>query len=519
MGKKASFLPHGDIDKYLCCNADESEPGTFKDRELIHRNPHQLIEGVLVGAYAAGANQAFIYIRGEYEEQADILDAALTEAYARGYAGERILKSDFSCTLVVHRGAGAYICGEETALLDSLEGKRGNPRLKPPFPANQGLYQGPDADQQRGDALQRPAHRRERRRLVQAIRDRALAGHEGRLGLRQRAAPRQLRDRARHPRAGDHLRPGGRPAGGAAREGLVPGRLVGPGPDRGAPRPALRLRAHGRGRLDAGLGGDHRDRRLRADRVRRAAPGGVLPARVVRQVRPVPGGDELDREDAGAHRPGRGDADGPRGDGGRAGQHHRQLPVPAGRLDGDAGRLDDQALPGGVRGAYRSRRRVCRSSPCRTRPRDAGPRLDHVFDRRPRGARARGRMAPRRGEARRRRDPVLLLRAEARSARGRVPHVHGRGGGDPEAADLVLDAGQGRDGRPHPDRPREARAERGGRVPAREPPARLPGVRQGWRVPAPGHLLRLGAGPQPLRRGEAELPQADRALAPDRDRP
>jgi NADH-quinone oxidoreductase subunit F len=143
MGKKASFLPHGDIDKYLCCNADESEPGTFKDRELIHRNPHQLLEGVLIGAYAAGANHAFVYIRGEYEEQADILDAALTEAYSRGYAGERILGSDFTCNLVVHRGAGAYICGEETALLDSLEGKRGNPRLKPPFPANQGLYQGP----------------------------------------------------------------------------------------------------------------------------------------------------------------------------------------------------------------------------------------------------------------------------------------------------------------------------------------------------------------------------------------
>jgi NADH-quinone oxidoreductase subunit F len=143
MGKKASFLPHGEMDKYLCCNADESEPGTFKDRELIHRNPHQLLEGVLIGAYAAGANHAFIYIRGEYEEQADILDAALTEAYSRGYVGERILDSGFSCSLVVHRGAGAYICGEETALLDSLEGNRGNPRLKPPFPANQGLYQGP----------------------------------------------------------------------------------------------------------------------------------------------------------------------------------------------------------------------------------------------------------------------------------------------------------------------------------------------------------------------------------------
>src|SRR3954452_8862991 len=143
MGKKASFLPRGDIEKYLCCNADESEPGTFKDRELMHKNPHQLIEGIIIGAYAAGASRAFIYIRGEYEEEADILDAAVSEAYSRGFLGERILRSGFSLSLVVHRGAGAYICGEETALLDSLEGKRGNPRLKPPFPANQGLYQGP----------------------------------------------------------------------------------------------------------------------------------------------------------------------------------------------------------------------------------------------------------------------------------------------------------------------------------------------------------------------------------------
>jgi len=143
MGKKASFLPHGDVEKYLCCNADESEPGTFKDRELIHKNPHQVIEGVMIGAYAAGASHAFIYIRGEYEEEADILDAAVEEAYTRGYVGNDVLGSGFSCSLVVHRGAGAYICGEETALLDSLEGKRGNPRLKPPFPANQGLYEGP----------------------------------------------------------------------------------------------------------------------------------------------------------------------------------------------------------------------------------------------------------------------------------------------------------------------------------------------------------------------------------------
>jgi len=143
MGKKVSFLPQGSMEKYLVCNADESEPGTFKDRELMQKNPHLLIEGIVIAAHAAGAARTFIYIRGEYVLQADILDAALAEAREAGYIGERILGSEHSCSLVLHRGAGAYICGEETGLLDSLEGKRGNPRLKPPFPANQGLYQGP----------------------------------------------------------------------------------------------------------------------------------------------------------------------------------------------------------------------------------------------------------------------------------------------------------------------------------------------------------------------------------------
>jgi NADH-quinone oxidoreductase subunit F len=143
MGKKVSFLPHGSIDKYLVCNADESEPGTFKDRELMQKTPHLLIEGLIIASYAAGASRSFIYIRGEYVQPADILDSALAEAREAGYIGERILGSEHSLSLVLHRGAGAYICGEETGLLDSLEGKRGNPRLKPPFPANQGLYQGP----------------------------------------------------------------------------------------------------------------------------------------------------------------------------------------------------------------------------------------------------------------------------------------------------------------------------------------------------------------------------------------
>ena len=143
MGKKASFLPHGHMDKYLVCNADESEPGAFKDRELMQKSPHMLIEGIVIASRAAEINRAFIYIRGEYSHQADILEAAIAEALEAGYLGERILDSDHSLSLVLHRGAGAYICGEETGLLDSLEGKRGNPRLKPPFPAIEGLYHGP----------------------------------------------------------------------------------------------------------------------------------------------------------------------------------------------------------------------------------------------------------------------------------------------------------------------------------------------------------------------------------------
>jgi len=135
MGTKASFLPKGDMDKYVVCNADESEPGTFKDRELMQKNPHLLIEGICIAAHAVGANKAYIFIRGEYELQARIVEQALEEAKAAGLVAP--------LDLWVHRGAGAYICGEETALLDALEGKRGNPRLKPPFPAVQGLYKGP----------------------------------------------------------------------------------------------------------------------------------------------------------------------------------------------------------------------------------------------------------------------------------------------------------------------------------------------------------------------------------------
>jgi NADH-quinone oxidoreductase subunit F len=142
-GKKASFIPKGAHANFLTCNADESEPGTFKDRALIQYCPHRLVEGCILACYAVNAAYGFIYIRGEYVLQAEILEQAVREAYERGFLGRNILGTRFSLDIVVHRGAGAYICGEETGLLDSLEGKRGNPRLKPPFPAIKGLYQGP----------------------------------------------------------------------------------------------------------------------------------------------------------------------------------------------------------------------------------------------------------------------------------------------------------------------------------------------------------------------------------------
>ena len=140
-GMKWSFLakPEG-VPRYLLCNADESEPGTFKDRYLMEKIPHRLIEGMIVSSYALGSNLSFIYIRGEYMWILDILEKAIAEAYAAGFLGKNILGSGFDLDLRVAPGGGAYICGEETAMIESLEGKRGNPRMKPPFPAVKGLW-------------------------------------------------------------------------------------------------------------------------------------------------------------------------------------------------------------------------------------------------------------------------------------------------------------------------------------------------------------------------------------------
>jgi NADH-quinone oxidoreductase subunit F len=139
-GRKWSFLPNNGRPRYLVCNCDEAEPGTFKDHMLLEYTPHQIIEGILIGAYAIGSHHAFMYIRGEFKAGYRIFKAALAAARAAGYVGKNVLGSGYDLELTIHRGAGAYICGEETGLLNSLEGRRGEPRLKPPFPAIKGLY-------------------------------------------------------------------------------------------------------------------------------------------------------------------------------------------------------------------------------------------------------------------------------------------------------------------------------------------------------------------------------------------
>jgi NADH-quinone oxidoreductase subunit F len=143
-GVKWGFVPKDSPKpKYLVCNADEGEPGTFKDRSIIEKDPHQLIEGIIIASYSIGSHLAFIYIRGEFAFGAKRLNQAIDEAYAKGFLGKNILGSGFDLDIIVYRGAGAYICGEETSLMNSIEGDRGLTRLKPPFPTSSGVYQSP----------------------------------------------------------------------------------------------------------------------------------------------------------------------------------------------------------------------------------------------------------------------------------------------------------------------------------------------------------------------------------------
>ena len=197
-GIKWGFMPPV-WPRYLVVNGDESEPGTYKDRLLMERDPHQLIEGCVIACYALGLNQCFLYVRGEMAQAQENLAVALNEAYAAGFVGKNILGTDVCIDVVLHWGAGAYIVGEETALIESLEGNRGMPRLKPPFGEGP-LHEAHDREQ-RGDPRQPAVADGERRGRVQEDRVREVAGNPDAGHQRSRRTARRLRGRAGRPDA------------------------------------------------------------------------------------------------------------------------------------------------------------------------------------------------------------------------------------------------------------------------------------------------------------------------------
>ena len=192
--------------KYICCNADESEPGTFKDHLLMERNPHLLIEGCAIGCYAIGSSVAYIYIRGEFLHVQHHLEAAIAEAYKAGYLGKNILGTGFNCDVYMHRGAGAYEAGEETALIESLEGKRAQPRIKPPFPAVEGLYGCPTAVNNVETLCNVPSIVLKGAEWFAVARAREKRRAEAVLRQRPRRQARRVRDVDAHDREVAHLR-------------------------------------------------------------------------------------------------------------------------------------------------------------------------------------------------------------------------------------------------------------------------------------------------------------------------
>ena len=221
MPKQSDGRPH-----YLIVNADESEPGTCKDRDILRHDPHKLIEGCLVASFAMGAHASYIYVRGEFYNEARNLQAAIDEAYAAGLIGKNACGSGWDFDLYVHRGAGAYICGEETGLLESLEGKKGMPRLKPPFPAAMGLYGCPSTVNNVESIAVAPTIMRRGAAWFTALGRPQNTGHETVLHLRAREQAVQCRGGARHSvaRADRQIRRRrarrlGQPAGGDPRRG------------------------------------------------------------------------------------------------------------------------------------------------------------------------------------------------------------------------------------------------------------------------------------------------------------
>ena len=181
------------VKKYVVCNADEGDPGAFMDRGILEGDPHAVLEGMLIGAYAMGAGEGYVYCRAEYPIAIKHLGIALTQAEEHGLLGDHILGSDFSCQLAIKQGAGAFVCGEETALIASIEGRRGIPRTRPPYPAASGLWGRADQHQQRRDLGQRGADHRQGRRLVPVVRDRGQPRNQGLLTGRQAQQHRSRR--------------------------------------------------------------------------------------------------------------------------------------------------------------------------------------------------------------------------------------------------------------------------------------------------------------------------------------
>ena len=192
-GIKWGFVPKDAKDVHLVCNCDESEPGTCKDREIVYWDPHLLIEGMIISAFALGATHNYIYIRGEMMREVEVLRKAVQEAYDRGYLGKNVMGTAFRCEITVHRGAGAYICGEETALLNSLEGLRGRASTQAAISRRRGSFRQTDSGQQRRDLVQRAAHRRKRRPVVRSAGRWPLRRDPGSVCLRTCREARRVR--------------------------------------------------------------------------------------------------------------------------------------------------------------------------------------------------------------------------------------------------------------------------------------------------------------------------------------
>ena len=250
--------------KYICCNADESEPGTFKDHVLMERNPHLLIEGCAIACYAIGAKIAYIYIRGEFYHVQEILEAEIEKAYRAGYLGRNVFGSGFDCDVYVHRGAGAYEAGEETALIESLEGKRAQPRIKPPFPAVAGLYQCPTAVNNVETLCNVPLIVLNGPQWFASMGPEknggpklfCISGHVRKPGVYEASMSTTL--------AGADLRPCWRHDRRSTAQGDHPWRIVRSAAPAGTARYACQLRSHPESGFAPGLGGPHRDERQRS---------------------------------------------------------------------------------------------------------------------------------------------------------------------------------------------------------------------------------------------------------------